>query len=134
MTPKMNQLNDTTGQIGVLGTKFLISAEHMDRAVAFYREVIGLHVETVSPYWSELTFGSATVALHGGGDGSLKETGLSFTVDDIYVACEAIVRGGGLVLSQPEDRGEEGIYLAKLTDTENNGFMVSQVKKSDHKT
>lgn len=119
------------GRVGLLGTKFLISAENMDRAVSFYRDVIGLEIKVCSPYWSELTFGTATIALHGGGDGSFANTGLSFTVTDINVACEAIVAGGGSIRAEPEDRGEEGIYLAMLTDTENNGIMVSQVKPDD---
>ncbi|MCE2392247.1 MAG: glyoxalase [Proteobacteria bacterium] len=112
----------------MLGTKFLISAQDMDRAVAFYRDVIGLDVNVSSPWWSELRLGSAIVALHGGGTGEFAETGLSFTVRDIQVACEAVVRGGGRLRSGPEDRGEEGIHLAELTDTEGNGFMLSQDK------
>ena len=119
------------GRVGLLGTKYLISAANMDRAVEFYRDVIGLDVHVFSPYWSELTHGSATVALHGGGDGSFVETGLSFTVKDIIEACRAIIKGGGSVRSEPEDRGDEGIYLAFVTDTENNGIMISQVKESE---
>ena len=121
-------LNHGRGRVGLIGSKFLISAVRMDRAVAFYRDVIGLEVQVSSAYWSELTIGSAIIALHGGGDGSFRATGLSFTVNDIYVACKAIVEGGGSIRSEPEDRGDEGIYLAMLTDTENNGIMVSQVK------
>lgn len=119
------------GRVGLLGTKFLVSATNMDRAVKFYRDVIGLEVKVLSPYWSELTLGSATVALHGGGDESFAETGLSFTVRDIFEACPAIIKGGGSVRSEPEDRGDEGIYLAFVTDTENNGIMISQVKDSE---
>ena len=39
-----------------------------------------------------------------------------------------VVEHGGSVRSLPEDRGEEGIILAELTDTEGNGFMMSQDK------
>ena len=127
-------LNHGRGRVGLIGTKFLISAVHMNRAVAFYRDVIGLDIKVRSPYWSELTIGSATIALHGGGDGSFVETGLSFTVNDINVACRAIVEGGGTIRSDPEDRGDEGIYLAMVTDTENNGIMVSQVKQHEFDT
>ena len=117
--------------IDLCGVKYLISAEQMDRAIAFYRDTIGLQVQTQSPFWSELSFGNATVALHGGGDGTFRETGLSFTVGDISAACAAVIEGGGSVRSGPEDRGDEGIYLAMLTDTENNGFMMSQEKTPD---
>lgn len=118
----------TVGGCGLLGTKFLISAQDMERAVEFYRDVIGLEVQKQSPWWSELTLGTAVVALHGGGTGDFRATGLSFTVEDVSSACEAVVRGGGSVRSGPEDRGDEGIYLAELTDPEGNGFMMSQDK------
>ncbi|MCY3884267.1 MAG: hypothetical protein OXG24_05050 [Gammaproteobacteria bacterium] len=115
-------------RIDLKGVKFMISAEQMDRAVEFYRDTFGLGIKTHSPFWSELTFGNAIVALHGGGDDSFNETGLSFTVADIHSACRAIEECGGSVRSEPEDRGDEGIYLAMVTDTENNGFMLSQDK------
>ena len=76
-----------------------------------------------------MTYGTATIALHGGGTGEFNPTGLSFTVDDIDSACKAVVAGGGSIRSGPEDRGEEGIYLAEVTDPEGNGFMMSQDKE-----
>ena len=115
-------------QFRVCGTKFLISAQDMDRAVRFYRDTIGLTVKVTSPYWSELSFGTAVVALHAGGNGEFQPTGLSFTVDNIDLACEAVIEGGGSVRKSPEDRGDEGIFLADLVDTEGNGFMMSQDK------
>ena len=125
----MNDHGNADRRFGLCGTKFLISAQDMDRAVAFYRDVIGLNVKTASPGWSELSFGTAIVALHGGGAGRFQKTGLSFTVDDIEAACDAVARGGGSVRSGPEDRGVEGIFLAELTDPEGNGFMMSQEKE-----
>ncbi|MCY4128669.1 MAG: hypothetical protein OXG15_05430 [Gammaproteobacteria bacterium] len=124
----MSEVQTANGQVQLCGTKFLISAQDMDRAIIFYRDTIGLEVKVSSPYWSELSFGSAVVALHGGGTGEFRATGLSFTVNDIDHACEAVIAGGGSVRSGPEDRGDEGIYLADLTDTEGNGFMMSQDK------
>ncbi|MCY4144444.1 MAG: VOC family protein [Gammaproteobacteria bacterium] len=117
-----------SGQCGLVGTKFMIIVQEMDRAIAFYRDVIGLEVKLHTDHWSELAFGDATVALHGGGDTDFRATGLSFTVSDIDKACHAVIDGGGSIRSQPEDRGDEGIHLAMLTDTENNGFMFSQPK------
>lgn len=134
MTMNNSPRKQYKGRVGLLGTKFLISVSNMDRAVNFYRDIFGLEVKVCSPYWSELTFGSAIVALHGGGDGSFAVTGLSFTVSDINAACTAVVEGGGKIRAEPEDRGEEGIYLAMLTDTENNGIMVSQVKNDETDT
>lgn len=41
----------------------------MERAVAFYRDVLGLQPGTVSPYWSDFTVGGFRIGLHPG-DGS----------------------------------------------------------------
>lgn len=112
----------------LLGTKYLLSAQDMERAVAFYRDVIGLEVKVKSSGWSELSLGTAVVALHGGGTGEFHRTGLSFTVKNIEHACDAVVQGGGCIREAPEDRGDEGIILASLTDPEGNGFMMSQDK------
>ena len=124
-------MSESTGpgkQFSLVGTKFMLSAQDMDRAVAFYRDVIGLKLRESSPWWSELAYGTAIIALHGGGSGEFRRTGLSFTVDDIEAACDAVAQGGGGIRSGPEDRGDEGIYLAELTDPEGNGFMMSQNK------
>ncbi len=105
---------------------YMLMAQDMGRAVAFYRDVIGLELRSQSPMWSELAFGDATVALHGGGSGEFQKTGLSFQVSDIGAACDEVRSGGGRVVSGPEDRAGEGIRLAELSDPEGNGFMLSQ--------
>ena len=105
---------------------FMLMAQDMDRAVAFYHDVVGLDLRSASPRWSELTRGDATVALHGGGDGEFHDTGLSFQVADLDAACQEVKRGGGRVVKSPEDRPGEPIRLARLADTEGNGFTMSQ--------
>ncbi|MGV3723041.1 MAG: VOC family protein [Actinomycetota bacterium] len=107
-------------------TKFMLMAQDMDRAVAFYRDVIGLEPVHVSPHWSELRFGDAIIALHCGGDGHFHETGLSFQVGDLDAAIHEITAGGGLIRNPPEARPGEPIRLVDLTDPEGNGFMLSQ--------
>jgi predicted enzyme related to lactoylglutathione lyase len=104
---------------------FMITAEDMDRAVAFYRDVIGLGIRMSSPGWSELTHGDATVALHKGGGGDA-ETGLGFDVDDIEVMCSKVRLGGGAVVREPQDRPGGEVRLAGVHDTEGNGFFLSQ--------
>ena len=120
--------NPSQTKFNLVGTKFMISVQDMERAIAFYISVFPLDVAFHSPHWSELKYESSIIALHGGGSAEFRSTGLSFTVDDVQGACDAVVRGGGLVNSGPEDRGDEGIILAHLTDTEGNGFMISQDK------
>jgi len=95
--------------------------QDMDRAVAFYRDVVGLKVNSQSPMWSELTHGDAVVALHGGGNGDFNPT----QVSDIESACAEIETGGGLIRKAPENRPGGPIKLAELADPEGNGFMMS---------
>ena len=107
---------------------YMLSAQDMHRAVAFWRDTIGLEVKSQSPEWSELTYPgipTAVVALHGGGTGELNRTGLGFDVADIAAACDEVERAGGKVAMAPTDRPEEGIVLADLVDTEGNTFMFS---------
>lgn len=105
---------------------FMLKAQDMDRAVAFYKDVMGLEVRSQSPGWSELGYGDTTVALHGGGDVEYRPTGLGFTVADIEGACQEVARGGGRVVKAPSDREGEPIKLAQVADPEGNGFSLTQ--------
>ncbi len=98
----------------------MLWVKDMDRAVAFYRDVIGLDVHAQSPGWSELTFGNATVALHQGTNESFRMTGLNFQVDDIEEACREILAGGGSIVKAPYEGGFPGLRLADLTDPDGN--------------
>ena len=105
---------------------YMLMAQDMDRAVAFYRDVIGLKPRFSSPMWSELTFGDVIVALHGGGGDGLRKTGLHFRVDDLNSAAREVERGGGRVTREPEDRAGEPIRLAEVVDTEGNVFGLTE--------
>ena len=110
----------------VESVKYMLMAQDMGRAVRFYRDVIGLKVEFESPEWTELTFGNAIVALHGGGAGKYQKTGLSLQVRDIAAACKEIEGGGGKIASPPQNRPGEPIKLAEVLDTEGNAFSLTQ--------
>ena len=105
---------------------FTIKAQNMDRAIGFYTDVMGLEVKYRSPNWTELAYGDAVVALHGGSDGEFRGTGLGFTVADVEAACQEVTAGGGKVRSGPSERPGEPIILAQLADTEGNGFEMAQ--------
>lgn len=104
---------------------FMLEAQDMDRAVAFWRDVVGLTEKVVSPEWSELGYGDAVIALHGGGDGQVHQSGLGFGVADIDAACKDVLQAGGQIRMWPQDRPDEGIRLADCVDTEGNTFMFS---------
>lgn len=105
---------------------FMLMVQDMDRALAFYRDVIGLDLHLREGDWAELGHGDAIVALHGGGHGEYRSTGLGFTVADAGAACMEVSGGGGKVIRGPEKRAGEGIVLAHLVDTEGNGFDLTQ--------
>ena len=106
--------------------KYMLMVQDMGRAVRFYREVVGLKPAFESPEWTELTFGSAIVALHGGGGGAYRKTGLSIQVRDIVAACKEIEAGGGKIALSPQIRPGEPIKLAEVMDTEGNAFSLTQ--------
>ena len=106
--------------------KYMLMAQDMERAIRFYEDVLGFSVVVESPMWTELALNGAIVALHGGGDDKFRQTGLSIQVADIYAACAEIESGGGGIMSKPVKRTGEPIILAKLADTEGNGFSLSQ--------
>lgn len=110
--------------------KFMILAQDMKRAISFYQSSFGLGVSFETPGWTELKFGDAIVALHGGWKGGINKTGLSFQVRDIRQACDNAVKNGGAIVNPPEDRQGEPIFLATMRDTEGNEFMISQLKKA----
>jgi predicted enzyme related to lactoylglutathione lyase len=110
----------------VESVKYMLMAQDMNRAVRFYRDVIGLKVAFESPEWTELTFGNAIVALHGGGAGKYQKTGLSLQVRDIASACKELEAGGGKIASPPQNRPGEPIKLAEVLDTEGNAFSLTQ--------
>jgi predicted enzyme related to lactoylglutathione lyase len=110
----------------LLGIKYMLEVKDMASAVEFFSTTFGLTVALQSDFWSELTFGDAVVALHGGRDSdALVKTGLSFTVDDLEATVAAVAANGGKVLNGPFPSGA-GVLLAELLDLDNNYFMASQ--------
>jgi predicted enzyme related to lactoylglutathione lyase len=110
----------------IRAVKSVIWVRDMTRAVAFYRDVLGLEARFVDAHWSELGWRDATVALHGGGDGTGRTTGLSIQVDDLERAVVAVEKGGGRIVRPPEDRPGEPIRLADVADPEGNVFQLTE--------
>ena len=69
-------------------TVFMLMAQDMSRAIEFYNETIGLELRVNYGGWAELGGDDAVVALHAGGDGEYRSTGLGFTVADVAAACD----------------------------------------------
>ena len=106
--------------------KYVIMAQDMDRALAFYRDTMGFTEAFSSPHWSELRFGDAIIGLHGGGDGSRQKTGLSIQYEDVASAHAHALANGGTSINAPERREGEPIILSTVLDPEGNEIMLTQ--------
>ena len=109
-----------------LVVKYMIEAADMDRAVSFYRDILGFEAAIVSPYWSEMTLAGSVIGIHGGGDLSEKSTGISLQYEDVDAAYERALAGGASAVHAPESREGEPIILASIRDTEGNLLMMTQ--------
>jgi predicted enzyme related to lactoylglutathione lyase len=106
--------------------KYLLIAQNMDRAVSFYRDVLGFTEDFVSSHSSELRFGDAILALRGGGDGSRRATGLSIQYEDVQLAYVAAIESGAEPIHAPEHKDDEPIMISVIADTEGNVITLTQ--------
>lgn len=104
----------------------MLMAQDMDRALRFYRDTMGLTPGFTSSHWSELHSGDAIVALHDGGDGSRRDTGLSLQYADVRQAYERALAAGAQSIDPPYQREGEPIILGFLADPEGNIIMLTQ--------
>ena len=94
----------------------------MDRAVAFYRDTVGLPLKFSSPEWSEFSTGSTTLALHAASaENPAGTTHLGFHADDITDAHRALTSTGVRFTRTPTP--QHGITLAEFVDPD--GARVS---------
>jgi predicted enzyme related to lactoylglutathione lyase len=112
------------GDMRVTKLLYILWVSDMGRAIAFYRDSMGLTLRSESPSWSELTCGDATLALHISHNGGIGATGLSFEVDDIEAACRAAERGGGRVVNAPQNGDIPGLTLADIADPDGNRIQL----------
>lgn len=104
----------------------MLMATDMSRAVEFYREVFGFEELMVSDYWSELKWGDAIVAFHGGYPGGRNPVPLTLEFDDIMEAVDQISAAGGTILEAPKQREGEPILLGTFRDPEGNELFMTQ--------
>lgn len=103
----------------------LVFVRDMGRAVAFYRDALGLAVRITSPAWSEMEIAGTTIALHPGADGGTRETPLGFKVLNIDAVANAIVTAGGFIHA-PKSQAQGEPAIIKAGDTEGNVFFLSE--------
>ena len=102
----------------------------MQRAVAFYRDAIGLTEVSRSTGWSMLSCGDAFVGLHlldrGATESTVAHAGLNLRVDDLDAAIARVVAGGARLCEIREPEPRVPVRLGVLVDTEGNGFELRQ--------
>ncbi|HYL46963.1 MAG TPA: VOC family protein [Candidatus Limnocylindrales bacterium] len=90
----------------------------MDRAVKFYRDVVGLPLKFQSPGWSEFATGETTLALHPASDKNLAgKIDLGFKVGDIQKFYQEM-QAKGVKFTMPPTKQDFGGTLARFVDSE----------------
>ena len=97
----------------------------MDRAVKFYRDVLGLALKFESPGWSEFISGETTLALHPASQknpaGAVE---LGFMVPDIQNFHQEM-KAKGVQFSMPPTKQDYGGLLAQFVDSEGGHCSVA---------
>lgn len=89
----------------------------MERAVAFYRDTLGLELRFAAPGWSEFATGATTLALHPASpDNPAGSTRLGLHADDIAATHRQLSAAGVRFTRLPTP--EHGVMLAEFVDCE----------------
>jgi catechol 2,3-dioxygenase-like lactoylglutathione lyase family enzyme len=109
------------GSLALSGSQFryvIKFVSDMNKAVKFYRDILGLRLKFESPGWSEFVTGETTLALHPASDKNpAGKVELGFTVADV----EAFYRdmsAKGVLFSMPPKKQDFGGVLAQFVDSE----------------
>jgi catechol 2,3-dioxygenase-like lactoylglutathione lyase family enzyme len=110
------------------------NVQNMDRALAFYRDVLGMRVLDTNRWWTSLEFFGSRVGLHGSegapvapvahdAHGALAGATLTLRSTDLDADVEHLRRSGATVLSRSDsDWGRLAVFL----DTEGNVLKLMQ--------
>jgi lactoylglutathione lyase len=97
----------------------------MDRAVKFYRDVIGLPLKFQSPGWSEFATGETTLALHPASEKNpAGKVELGFGVPNIQ-QFHVEMSSKGVHFPMPPKKQDFGGLLAQFVDSEGAHVSVS---------
>jgi lactoylglutathione lyase len=114
----------------------IVFASDMDRATAFYRDVLGFRVTFESPEWTEFATGETTLALHKARDAAEPSAARSragtcqfgMTVDDIDRFHDTVLAKGTTCIEPPHLQ-DFGGRLALYADPDGLLFSVGETRK-----
>jgi catechol 2,3-dioxygenase-like lactoylglutathione lyase family enzyme len=103
----------------------------MDRAVAFYRDVLELElIRRSGEEWSQLGAGSLQVGLHGAGGGPVRPGGtLAFTVEDLDATKVKLVERGVVV---GHEGGGDGLGPRFVEFNDPDGNVLALFEYQEH--
>jgi catechol 2,3-dioxygenase-like lactoylglutathione lyase family enzyme len=116
-----------------------LNVDDMEKAVAFYRDVLGLAIKYQSADWTELDAGNMTIALrrYGSGPEGRPELGVGegativFEVEDMEVTKAELEGQGVRFIGDVFEYGT--VTLAAFEDLNGNVLQIYQPgRKSDH--
>ena len=97
---------------------------NMEKAVKFYRDMLGLKVKYESPAWTEFVTGETTLALHpASSQNPAGKVELGFTVADVD-AFYREMSAKGVLFSMPPKKQDFGGVLAQFVDSEGSHCSV----------
>ena len=106
--------------------KYVIWANDMNRALKFYESVFGCDIIKRSEVISEVVVAGVPIGIHGGGEGSVTWTGITFQIADVVQGASEVKAAGGHLTKEPEEEDGEPPHLAMCRDTEGNEFMLTR--------
>ena len=98
----------------------------MDRAVKFYRDVLGLPLKFQSPGWSEFATGETTLGLHPASEKNPSGSAeIGFNVANIAKFHEEMM-AKGVKFTMPPTKQDFGGVLAQFVDSEGGRCSVGE--------
>jgi len=98
----------------------------MERAVKFYRDVLGQPLKFQSPGWSEFSTGDTTLALHPASETNpAGKVEIGFNVEDLHKFYEEM-KAKGVRFAMPPTKQDFGGILAQFADSEGGHVSVAE--------
>lgn len=112
--------------MNVQRVKYVIWANDMERALNFYEAVFNGEIVKRSEVISEVVVAGTTIGIHGGGEGNVTWTGMTFQVADVVQGASEVKAAGGALTKEPQEEDGEPPHLAMCRDPEGNEFMLTR--------
>ncbi len=103
----------------------LVFVRDMQKAIAFYRDALGMTARMQTPAWSEMDMAGAVIALHSGREKGEREIPLGFKVLNIDAVANAVVEHGGYIHAPKRQAAGEPAII-KAGDPDGNIFFLSE--------